>query len=53
MSRFKDLCIDHEEMFHDEVAYRVPSFETYQSALIGSSPMPKRKCLGWRRTCSV
>ena len=33
MSRQKDMYLDQEEMFHDEVAYRVPSFETYQSAV--------------------
>jgi hypothetical protein len=32
MSRQKDMYMDHEEMFHDEVADRVPSFDTFQSA---------------------
>ena len=32
MSRQKDMYMDFEEIFHDEVAERVPTFETYQCA---------------------
>ena len=32
MSRQKDMYMDFEEMFHDDVAERVPTFETYQCA---------------------